>query len=464
MKSIIKKTALSLMLASCAGGAMAQTLNSGYFMDGFTYRHETNPAYMDDSYFSMPILGQFNVGFRGNIGLENFIFTHPDPTSKYELTTGFHPDISAGEFLGELTDNNKLMFTMKTSIFSMGFKGFGGFNTIGLNLRMNMGLNLPYGLFEFAKRGMYGDTNYQLDDLSIRARGWAELALGHARPINENLTVGAKLKFLVGGADFEATLKDAYIDLKQNMWRIKANAEVNASLKGAYFTTDADGEVDGLEVESPGIGGFGLGLDLGATYKFTDGPLEGLKLSAAVLELGFINWADNAKAVNDGEEFVFEGFKDIAIDDNGNGKKLEDQMDDLGDDLEKLYNVRTDGEVSSRKTMLAATLNFGAEYPLPMYDKLKFGLLSSTYIDGPFTWTEGRLSANVNPTKWFGASVNYALSTFGSSFGMLLNFHPKGFNLFVGTDCMLSDVNTQFIPLNSNANVVMGVNFILGHN
>ncbi len=460
MKSMIKKTALSLMLASFAGGAMAQ-LNSGYFLEGYTYRHELNPAYTGESYVSFPILGQLNVGVRGNMGLKNFLFNTPT----YGLTTALNPEVSADQFLGDLNDENTLQLDFKTTIFSVGFKAFGGFNTVGLNMRMNAGVNLPYGLFEFAKKGMQGDTYYTMDDLSVQARGYAELAFGHARQINDNLSLGAKLKVLLGGADLDATVENMDVRLSQEQWLVRAHAKVNTALKGAQYTLDEDGLVDGIDVESPGLGGFGLGLDLGATYKFTEGVLKGLTLSAAVLDLGFINWSDNIVAYNEGEDFVFNGFQNIAIDsESGKGKELDDQFDDLQDDLEKLYNVRTDGQVGSRSTNLSATMNLGVEYALPAYDKLKFGLLSSTRFNGPFTWTEARLSANVNPTSWFGAGVNYAYSTFGSSMGLILNFHPKGFNFFVGTDCMLGEVNSQFIPMNSNANVSMGINFILGKN
>lgn len=461
MKSIIKKTALSLMVASFAGGALAQqTLNSAYFVDNFTYRHEMNPAFMGDSYFSFPVLGQLNMSTRGNVGLENFLFS----TDRYGLTTFMNPDVSSSEFLGGLDDDNNLSFNLKTSIFSLGFRGFGGYNTLGLNLHVHTGLNIPYGFFAFAKNGMQGDTNYSLDDFSIRARGYAELALGHARQINNNLTVGAKLKVLLGGAAFDATVEDMDIHLTQQQWLIRAHAKVNASMKGAYFTQDEEGIVDGMEIESPGLGGLGFGVDLGATYKFDEGPLKGLTLSAAVLDLGFINWSENATAYNEGEDFVFEGFKDIAIDDETGGRKLEDQADDLADDLEKLYNVHTDGEIGSRKTSLATTLNLGAEYAFPLYDKLKFGLLYSKHFDDMFSWQETRVSANVNPVRWFGAGVNYAFSTYGSSMGFVLNFHPRGFNFFIGTDYMLNEVNSQFIPLNSNTNVSMGVNIILAKN
>lgn len=460
MKSIIKKTALSLMLASFAGGAVSQqTLNSAYFLENFTYRHEMNPAFTGDSYFSFPVLGQLNISTRGNVGLENFLY----PMSNGKLGLFMHPDVSSKQFLGELEDDNNLSFNLKTSIFSLGFRGFGGYNTLGLNLHVHTGLNMPYGLFEFAKNGMQGDTHYSLDEFSVRARGYAELALGHSRHINRNLTVGAKLKVLFGGAYLDATVENMDIAMNRDKWLVRANAKVNASLKGARFLTDDEGLVDDIEVESPGLGGLGFGVDLGATYNFSEGPLKGLEVSAAILDLGFINWDENVTAYNEGQPFEFNGFQGIDIE-KGSGNEIDDHFDRLTDDLEKLYNVRTDGKVGSRRTSLASTLNVGAQYALPWYDKLKFGALYSYHFDDMFSWYETRISANVNPTRWIGAGINYAFSTYGSSMGFVLNLHPKGFNIFVGTDYMLREVNSQFIPLNSNANVSLGVNFILGKN
>ncbi len=454
----MNKAILFLVAFSLVGsGVGAQNLNSGYFLDGFTYRHELNPAFVGKSYVSLPIIGQLHVGVRGNVGLENFLFNTPT----YGLTTALNPEVSNQQFLGDLNHENKLSASIKTTILSAGFNAFGGFNTIGLNLRMNTGFNLPYGLFEFAKKGMQGDTHYRMDDLAIRANGYVEMALGHARQINENLSVGAKLKFLFGGADFDATVDEMDVRLSEERWLVRARARVNTSLKGARYTLDEDGLVDGIDVDSPGLGGFGMGLDLGASYKFTEGPLKGLALSAALLDLGFISWSDNVMAYNQGEDFVFDGFHNVALDEDGTALEIDEQLDDLQDDLERLYNVHTDGKVDGRSTSLAATLNIGAEYALPVYDKLKFGFLSSTCFNDVFTWTEARFSANVNPVNWFGAGVNYAFSTYGSSLGLILNFHPKRFNFFIGTDCMLGDVNTQFIPLDSNASVTMGINVVL---
>lgn len=117
------------------------------------------------------------------------------------------------------------------------------------------------------------------------------------------------------------------------------------------------------------------------------------------------------------------------------------------------------GNIGSHKRGLAATLNVGVGYTLPMYRNLKFGLLNSTRINGKYTWTETRLSANIRPVKCLSADANIVLGSYGFGFGWLLNLHTPGFNLFLGMDRTLGNVTKQFVPLNSNASVNFGINF-----
>ena len=109
--------------------------------------------------------------------------------------------------------------------------------------------------------------------------------------------------------------------------------------------------------------------------------------------------------------------------------------------------------------MLGATLNLGAEYTLPMYQKLTFGLLNSTRIQGEYSWTQFRLSANVAPVNILSVGINLGVGTFGADFGWLINFHPNGFNLFLGMDHLVGELAKQGIPLSSNASFNLGMNF-----
>ena len=68
MKTNIKKLLLLLIAAAGIETAVAQHTYSGYFLDGYTYRYEMNPAFGNKNGFvSMPCLGNMNIAMRGNL-------------------------------------------------------------------------------------------------------------------------------------------------------------------------------------------------------------------------------------------------------------------------------------------------------------------------------------------------------------------------------------------------------------
>lgn len=453
MKNLNKYLAVAVMVGA-ATGVSAQALNSGYFLDGYLFKHQLNPALESDkAYFSIPVLGNINIGTRGNIGLGNFLY----PTANGGLTTFMNSSISAEEFLNGLSTNNKLAMNVDMSILSAGFRAWGGFNTIDIGLRSHTALNIPKDMLEFMKVGQSGPTTvYDMGDMGMSSANYVEVALGHSRQINDKLRVGAKVKFLLGGMYADMSLKNTHVTLSENEWVVSANGEMNIAAKGMTVPEKDGGLVDfdNIEYDSPGLSGFGLGIDLGATYEVIDN----LTVSAAIKDLGFIGWSNNTYASTNNEPWRFDGFENLTFSDDKEEDKLENQLDALGDEFEDYANLhrRSTGEKLSKA--LAATLVVGAEYALPMYDKLSFGLLSTTRFNGPYTWSEGRLSANVSPLSWLEGGVNVAVSSFGTSAGWILNLHPKGFSIFLGMDCLVGKVNPQFIPVN-NANASFSCGF-----
>ena len=454
------------------GTASAQALHSGYFLEGYTYRHLMNPAFEPErNYVSIPGIGNINMGTQSNVGLNTFLY----PYGNGKLTTFMNSAVSSDEFLGKLKDNNRINMNMNLTLLSVGFRAWGGFNTFDVSLRSNTSLNLPRGLFEFMKVGMDG-TNpvYEMDGLGISSNNYAEIALGHSHQINERLRIGAKVKALLGLGNASIKMTDMKVQMAENQWMVQANGELNASVKGLTLPTKGESgktlnnpseatliDWDNMDIDSPGLSGYGMAVDLGATYKL----LDNLTLSAALLDLGFISWSNTIKGATSNEPWLFDGFHNIAMgsDDPNGDKPLEDQLEDLGKDVENYASFHRTETGGSATKMLGATLNIGADYAFPLYDKLHFGFLSSTRINGPYSWSEGRLSANVSPVKWFDAGVKYGLSTFGSSFGWILNFHPCGFNFFVGMDHTLTKVTPQYIPVgNANTNVSLGFNITFG--
>ena len=137
---------------------------------------------------------------------------------------------------------------------------------------------------------------------------------------------------------------------------------------------------------------------------------------------------------------------------------IDDQMDKYSDQITDFINLQEDKEHSKgRTTGIGATVTAGCEYTLPVYRKMTFGFISTTRINGDFSWTEGRLSANWKPLKWLDGGMSFAVNSFTASMGYVLNIHPRGYNFFIGMDHILGKTSKEFIPLSSNANIAMGM-------
>ena len=465
MKYINKYMALGL-LSMCSLHAMAQQLNSAYFTNDYKFRHTMNPAYGNEqNYVSMPGFGNVNVSLMGNFGYEDVIFDNPmfPSTSKDRLTTFMNPYISTADALkGFNSGDNKILGDVSITVLSAGFKGFGGYNTIELNARTSFGMSMPYELFEFAKNT--GNRTYNIGNISANGQAFAELAFGHSRQINEKLRVGAKVKLLFGAGRGDVNIDNVKADLAaDDKWTVSGHAKSEVSVKGFTYKTEEkeykeEGRgtyqyVNDVDVDGAGLGGFGLAFDLGGVYKINND----FTVSAALLDLGFIKWSNNMVAVNGGEEFVFNGFHDVAVNEDHGGSTMSMQGDKYSDQLADFANLQDKGDEGGRTTGIGATLNLGCEYTLPVYRKITFGVLSSTRFRGDYSWTEARVSANWTPLKWIDGGVNMAFGSYRNSFGWVLNFHPKGYNFYVGMDHTLGKVSKEFIPLNSNAAVSVGM-------
>lgn len=473
------------------GTAVAQTQNlrSSYFQEGTVNRTELNPAFMGDyGYVSFPALGNLGFGVQTTAGIKNFIYKLPDG----RLTTFMHESVSASDFVNSLPHKVNVGLNMDIDVLSFAFHAWGGYNSFGIRLKSYTNMYLPSDLFRFMKQGMKDENGsvYHLDNIGIYSTNYAEIALGHARDINEQWTVGGKVKILAGLGRASMHIDKLELVAKENRWAVTPKgATMEVAVKGLNIPTKGetqnyqeddyildnygnrtdqlkpgtDGQLsyDDIDYDSGqmGLSGMGLAFDLGAEYRFN----EDWTFSASLLDFGFIKWKHMTKASME-NTFEFDGFEDIPVTDSeGNENSLDNQVDRLVDDLSDLAKFSKTGVEQKSTQMLGATLNLAAQYTLPVYRRLKFGLLSTTRIQGANSWSEARLSANVAPISWFDATVDYAISNYGSTAGLLLNFHGRGGNFFLGVDAPLGKLSKQYGPLGrASASFNMGINFLFG--
>lgn len=455
MKSIYKAL-LAAPLLFAAGSAVAQTTYSGYFLDNYDYRYQMNPAFGNEkSFVSFPVLGNLNLAMRGNLNLSDLLYNVDGQTVLFT-----NPGVSTSEAMSKFHDKNRLGANIKLDIVSVGFKAFGGYNTVSLSTSINANASLPGSFFSLAKEGVSNRT-YDITNMFANANAYGTLALNHSREIKQvkGLRVGGTLKFYIGAGNVDFRFDKAHLTLGEDSWTALTNANIYASLTGFKFDHDYDSKNDREYVSGGnlddgfGLNGFGMGLDLGAEYQWND-----FKFSAAVLDLGFMSWGKTAWASTNGDRTVNTSDHIFNVSDDASNS-FDNEWDALSGDISELYQLTDNGVLNSRTRALAATLNFGVDYTFPFYRKLHFGLLNSTYINGPYTWTQFRLSANVAPISFLSADVNMVAGTYGVGFGWLLNIHTKGFNLFAGMDHTFGKLSKQLIPLKSNADFNLGINF-----
>ena len=454
----LKYIAVALFLCVSSFQSMAQTALSSYFLDGTLYNSRLNPAMKAErNYFSLA-LGNISVRTKGNVGISNFLY----PVGDNKLTTFMSGSVNKDEFLNRMPDQARIGFGLDETIFATGFRMLGGFTSLGISMHSSVGVSLPKGLFEFAKRGMANNA-YNFSGLNINTTNYLAATIGYSHEVYKGIRVGANLKYLIGLAHADVFVDKMNVELSGSRWYAESHAQMQAAMFcEARATLNDKNVVDGIEFGALSPSSSGFAIDLGVVYDM-DSIVSGLKFSASVVDLGFIKWKHMMRGqTTPGAKVEFNGFNELDFNDVESSVNAE--FEKMGEDAAKLIEFAYEG-TSEAKTRLNTTMYLGAEYNMPFYKPLSVGVLYG-HCFSPYEsqkWYEVRGFLNIAPVKWLEASVNYGYGTYGANLGWMLNFHPGGINLFVGSDYMITKVTPQYLPVdNLNAHVTFGLNIAFG--
>lgn len=487
--SVMKFIGICFVLALIAIPANAQFLRTSYFMEGTHYRQQLNPALTPTKGFiNIPVIGAVNATVGStSLGYQDIIDIIDDGDEFYK-----NPD-----FMNRLKDKNNLNVNFSTEILSAGWYKGKNFWSFNIGLRTDIGANLTKSMFTFLNEmntieEQWRNSSYDISNQQLNINAYTEVGLGLSRQINSRLTVGARVKALLGIGNMELKLNNVAMsanlptDQQINKWssesywnslepaeavqaaqdlknkfdsyhaNLNVGAELKSSFKGLELTDKEDrGYVTDFEFDSGklGIAGYGFGIDLGASYKI----LDNLTVSASILDLGFISWSKSSTKIASAnpEAIDIKGSTYTGMIDPNNPQTVMDAVNKLQNDAQGYMDRVTNGDVldydmlqlkiqdaqESRKSRLASTLVFGAEYGF-FNNKLALGVLSTTRFVQPDALTEVTFSANYRPKSWFNLAVSYsAIQSAGKSFGLGLKLGP----LFVGTDYMFLGKNSNSV-------------------
>ena len=459
----IRNIVAAFLVIVCTQTSVAQTALSSYFMDGMLYNSKLNPAMKAERGYLSLLLGNTSLGTKGNVGISNFLY----PRGENELATFMSGSVGTDEFLGGMPDYTRLGFKLDETLMAAGFRLFGGYFSLGLSLHSSATMSLPKGFFEFAKKG-FQENSYSFSGLNVNTMNYAAATVGYSHNLFQGFRFGVNAKYLVGIGHADLFVDKLNVEMNEQHWMVESHARMQAALFcETEVMVDENGVVNGadLALELDDLMNIrtsnGFAVDLGFVYDM-DEFVPGLTLSASVIDLGYINWKYMMTGQSTDAKVEFDGFGEVDYNDVENVVTAE--MEQLIDDASKMVEFNYGG-IKEMKTALNATMYLGAEYNMPFYRPLSVGVLYGQCFS-PFDcskWYEARGYVNLSPVKWFELSVNYGYGTYGTTLGWVLNFHPVGINLFVGSDYMITRVTPQYIPIdNMNAHVTLGLNLALG--
>ncbi len=451
MKSI-NKIIVIITTVICGIATSSAQMRTSYFMEGSYFRTDMNAALAPTrGYIKTPIIGGLGVNLSNNyLSVNNFLYKEGN-----QLYTFLYSGVSTEEFLGKLGNKGKISMNLDVPILGFGAHTKKFFWSFGVNLRSQSEVTLSKDMFAVMKNLSNG--HYDLGDTHISNREYIDISLGAAIPIKEFITVGFRVKGLVGLADMSMSMDKMYLDVNEDI----VKAELMGGIRGncpvfnsKYSAGSAFAMEDMIHQNIGGmINGFkswGLGADLGVEVRLLD---DHLKISVGANDIGFIKWYEGATVNAEGKaHFSYAGFN----------------LTSGEADIDGGFEAMMAPSIGSYTTRLSASLNAGVEYNI-LKNWIAFGLLSHTEFCQNFTRSELTASVNFRIMRWLSTSFSHTFLN-GNQPGVLgwaLNIHPAGFNLFLGADF----IDTRFAVYNqallvpkmmTSANVYVGLGFNLG--
>ena len=442
--------ALLFVAMMFAESASAQ-LKTSYFMEGSYFRTDLNPALAPTrGFIALPLISGFSVGSYSNYNSYDNMYYLRDG----EYVHAFNSMVSANEFLSRLPNRCIQSINSDLNIIRLGFYTLNGtFFEVGSNVRIAYNGVMPKEYFKMVK-GVY-DSSITIDNMSIDLNNYLESYAGTSFRLGENITVGARFKFLVGLQNGRIDINKLHVE--DGKYSISGNIKLNSP---EYNSTDYNNQTstevtwnDTQDAVWNNIHSFGGAIDLGAELRLLD---KRLKVSAAITDLGFIKWSADTQMSGSITGEVNEDTDVIGL--------LDKSVFDMPD------------KFSDYTTRLTTNVNLGVEYNF-LNNHFAVGALSHTRFYRNAIATEFTASFNVRPTNWmtFTASHTFLNGNTPGIFGAAINIHPRAINIFVGMDYIsstknttdfepttMSEIDSLLSPKATSYNIYIGVGFNFG--
>ena len=401
-----------------------ESVSTLYFMNNSPMQHTLNPSFQPEYklYVNIPGLSHNRLSLvNTNFAVKNVVYN--DDAGKSILF--IHPHGDKNKFYDMIKAAGPMLTTnVGINVLGFGFQGKNqkGYFTFGIDAKVDADINMPKDFFKLALYGTpdrHNPNYFDLKDFRINANAYLDVAFGYSHKFTEKWTFGGKLKLLYGVGNINVDFGKFDLEAGIDKWSVIGNGVINYAGPMEVVVPDILSDFE-MPVFSDKVGdymkpsGLGAGIDLGLTWK----PIEQLKLSLAINDLGFISWFSNTTNMNCTMNYEFTGadLSQVEI----KTFNIQSVTDSLLDAV--LSSYTTAGTTVGYTTMTHMKLMFGAEANF-LNNKLGVGVLSKTTLYGSRLMEEVTLAVTGRPAQWADITLSYSLlqgnfSTIGFGIGL----------------------------------------------
>jgi hypothetical protein len=395
----------TFLLVFVANGQQNFTL---YPMVSIPQSNYMNPATLPDAkwHFGFPGLNSTYLQYSNGGFSLNKIFSAMEPSGKDSFK------LNVNKLLDIMSEKNYIALKVENTWLHAGFKFGNHYFNFNATEKAHLRVSLPKDLFRFLIDGNGGANLGETFKFNFKAGGihYREYGLGYNYSLDKKFNIGGRVKFLQGFNTIDT--RKAQLDITTNKedysLLLKADLEVNTASAWGTIVDTAEGNFE------PGsfakTGNRGLGLDLGMSFQLNDR----VSFSASVIDLGFINWQENAVSIKSSDPnatFKFDGIHISSADTQEFDQYIEEIIDSV------LHTFRVDTVQGSFRTALSTEFFLYGSYVLN--DHFKAGALfygdfyNKRFYPGltlNILWKAGRaLSINLTNTMYNRSWLNVGL-------------------------------------------------------
>lgn len=441
-------TTIYIILSICLGinGLFAQREVTLYMMENVYQASYVNPAVIPQSEVSIGLPGIASVHFGEALSFSAKNVMDGNVASPTKLIN----NSKKGVYSLTAADVDLLSARLKVKHWYFNFSA---------RARAYQNLMIDKDVLDLAWNGN-GDLLGQ--DISLKhmrnnTTAYKEIGFGASRQFGK-WTFGAKLKANFGVANISNAGNDASLYFDPDTYEARMDGEYvinTSSLPHVDDSNDIEKE-DFLKLNTKN---FGLSIDLGASYKINDR----LEVSASLVDLGYIKWADNPQNYNMKVDGVVSGADAIgAIIKGGDTDSIWDAWADGLEDQADYTSTQ-----NSYTTMLHGQFYLNGKYKVG--DKIDaYGTVNV------FLWKGLRTSATVGIRKEFGRSFSMTVNNtvqykrlVNIGLGFMVKPGPFQFymvfdNLYMGNFIEYKNADAPMPQYVTNVNMRLGVNLVFG--